>query len=63
MDICTHAGKKELVPQCLLEWPSRREGDVRVMNNVNDRKLKHSLTAAWCGNAEDSLQCVMTASG
>ena len=22
-DICTHAGKKELVPQCLLEWPSR----------------------------------------
>ena len=53
-DICTHAGKKELVPQCLLEWPSRREGDVRVMNNVNDRKLKHSLTAAWCGNSEDS---------
>ena len=28
-DICTHASKKELVPQCLLEWPSRREGDVR----------------------------------
>ena len=53
-DICTHAGKKELVPQCLLEWPSRREGDVRVMNNVNDRKLKHCLMAAWCGNAEDS---------
>ena len=53
-DICTHAGKKELVPQCLLEWPSRREGDVRFVNNVNDRKLKHGLMAAWCGNAEDS---------
>ena len=37
-----------------LEVPSRREGDIRVMNNVNDRKLKHSLTAAWCVNAEDS---------
>ena len=24
------------------------------MNNVNDGKLEHSLTAAWCGNAEDS---------
>ena len=53
-DICTHAGNTEIVPQCLLEWPSRREGDIRVMNNVNDRKLKHSLTAAWCVNAEDS---------
>ena len=73
-DICTHAGKKEivnhtgdkntpeedvccadipavnwasgyidcaryLVQQCLLEWPCRRDGDVRVMNNVNDVKL------------------------
>ena len=24
------------------------------MNNVNDGKLEHSLTAAWCVNAEDS---------
>ena len=45
-DIYTHAGKKEIVPQCLLEWPSRREGDIHVMNNMNDRKVKHSLTTA-----------------
>ena len=88
-DMCTHAGKKEivnhagdtyspeddvccadipavnwasgyidcaryLVPQCLLEWPCRRDGDVHVMNIVNDGKLEHSLTAAWFVNAEDS---------
>ena len=43
-----------LVPQCLLEWPCRRDVDVRVMNNMNDWKLEHSLTVAWCVNAEDS---------
>ena len=53
-DIYTHASKKKIVPQCLLEWPCRRDGDVRVMNNVNDGKLEHCLTAAWCVNAEDS---------
>ena len=53
-DICTHAGKKEIVRKCLLEWPCRRDGDIRVMNNVNDGKLEHGLTAAWCVNAEDS---------
>ena len=35
-----------VVPQCLLEWPCRRDGDIRVMNNVNDGKLEHSITAA-----------------
>ena len=89
MDICTQAGKKEivnyrgdkntpeedvcctnipsvnwasgyidcaryLVPQCLLERPCQRDVDVRVMNNANDWKLEHSLTVAWCVNAEDS---------
>ena len=43
-----------LVPQCLLKWPCRRDGDVHVMNNVNDGKLEHSLTPAWFVNAEDS---------
>ena len=42
-----------VVPQCLLEWPCRRDGDVWVMT-VNDGKLEHSITAAWCVNAEDS---------
>ena len=43
-----------VVLQCLLEWPCRRDGDVRVTNNMNDGKLEHGLTAAWCVNAEDS---------
>ena len=43
-----------VVPQWLLEWPCRRDGDVCVMNNGNDGKLEHSITAAWCVNAEDS---------
>ena len=29
------------------------------MNNVNDGKLEHSLTAAWCVNAEDSSYIAM----
>ena len=43
-----------VVPQCLLEWPCRRDRDARVTNNVNDGKLEHSITAAWCVNTEDS---------
>ena len=43
-----------VVPQCLLEWPCRRDRDARVSNNVNDGKLEHSITAAWCVNTEDS---------
>ena len=37
-----------------MEWPCQRDGDVRVTNNMNDGKLEHSITAAWCVNAEDS---------
>ena len=43
-----------VVPQCLLEWPCRRDRDARVTNNVSDGKLEHSITAAWCVNTEDS---------
>ena len=42
-----------VVPQCLLEWPYKRDRDARVTNNVNDGKLEHSITASWCVNTED----------
>ena len=43
-----------VVPQCLLEWPYKRDRDARVTNDVNDGKLEHSITAAWCVNTDDS---------
>ena len=33
---------------------NQRDVDVRCANNVSDWSLKHSLTVAWCVNAEDS---------
>ena len=64
-DLCTHAGDENnpdedidcasyVVPQCLLEWPCRRDRDARITNNVRDGKLEHSIMAAWCVNTEDS---------
>ena len=41
-----------VVPQWLLEWLCRRDGDVHVMNNVNNGNVEHGITAAWCMNAE-----------
>ena len=56
-DIYTYAGKKEIVNH--RGDKNTPEEDARVMNNVNDWKLEHSLTAAGCVNAEDSsyIEC------
>ena len=43
-----------VVPQCMLEGPSRRSRDARVPNDAKNEELEHCITAAWCGNTEDS---------
>ena len=50
-DICTHAGKKENVNHRGVK--NTPEEDACVVNNVNDWKLGHGLTAAGCVNAGD----------
>ena len=43
-----------VVPECMLEGPSRRSRDARVPNDAMNEKLEHSITAVWCVNTEDT---------